>query len=137
MNKQMALDKEFDEGKHPRAENGQFGSGGSSSSKPKTPQKLSGEKSKSIVAAGKKMNMSQYMNVDDKVAQKFGEHVHKHEFTIDPNFTELDARGQKSDLIDSFVKNGLISEGDDRYKHKLTDVGREISKEIYRFKRVD
>jgi len=103
--------------------------------KPKSPQKLSGEKSKNIIAAGKKMNMPQYMNVDEKVAQKFGEHVHKHEFTIDPNFTELDARGQKADLIESFVKNGLISEGDNKYKHRLSDVGREITKEIYRLKR--
>src|SRR5690606_7437552 len=89
---------------------------------------LAGERAAKLVEAGKKTDLPQYQGVPDAAVRDFAELVDANQYSIDTSDAAwvLDARGMSG--IDALVESGLLNEGDAKYKHTLTPVGKEIAR---------
>jgi hypothetical protein len=152
-----AMDGDFKESEHPRADNGQFGNGGSNSKKTENlpsayeqAQKLgikgirkntdeqkikkmieehnAAESSVRLIQSGKKQDLPQYKNVDENAVRKYAKLVYGNRYQVDLNDNEFDARGLGG--VDDLVSGGVIEPGNDKYKHQLTKAGREITHQL-------
>lgn len=134
----LSKDAQFNESDHPRAANGQFGSGGGGEkSKALTPAQKSkqfSDKAIRYIEAGKASGLPQYKNVDPKGAGDLAKSIFKYPYSISnkSGTWEFDVRGLKVDA-DALIKAGLINENKVGYEHKLTPVGVEIAKETLRW----
>ena len=91
---------------------------------------LAGERASNLVEAGKKTDLPQYQGVPDAAVRDFAELVDANQYSIDTSDATwvLDARGMSG--IDALVESGLLNEGDAKYKHTLTPVGKEIARRL-------
>lgn len=91
---------------------------------------LAGERAAKLVEAGKKTDLPQYQGVPDAAVRDFAELVDANQYSIDTSDAAwvLDARGMSG--IDALVEADLLNEGDAKYKHTLTPVGKEIARRL-------
>ncbi len=91
---------------------------------------LAGERAARHIAAGKKSGLPQYQGVSEDDARVFAGLIDANPYALDSTGATwaLGARGMGD--MRQFVSGGLLENGDARYKHALTGVGKEIARRI-------
>ena len=91
---------------------------------------MAGNEAVDLLKAGKKSGLPQYQDINEKAAHRFAALVHEHTYSVNQgDWLDFDARGMDPNAIAEIVKGGLLKEGDSRYKHELTQFGKEVAKQ--------
>ncbi len=89
-----------------------------------------GNKAVDLLKAGQKSGLPQYQGVNEGAARQFAAMVHAYPHNVSQgNWRDFDARGMDPNAIAEMVKGGLLKEGDSRYRHELTQFGKEVAKQ--------
>lgn len=89
-----------------------------------------GNKAVDLLKAGKKSGLPQYQDINEKAAHQFAALVHEHPHNVSQgDWRDFDARGMNQKAIEDMVRGGLLKPGDSRYRHELTQFGKEVAKQ--------
>ena len=89
-----------------------------------------GNKAVDLLKAGQESGLPQYQGVNEGATRQFAAMVHAYPHNVSQgNWRDFDARGMDPNAIAEMVKGGLLKEGDSRYRHELTQFGKEVAKQ--------
>lgn len=88
---------------------------------------LAGEKASNYIKAGKLTDLPQYKAIKDADTKRFAGLVADNRFSVDTSQIGWVFDGRNKGEMEELVTGGILEEGNDKYKHRLTGVGKEIA----------